>query len=267
VDDHPIALEVVKHHVHHWHTVVDCAGSAKEALAVLQRETAAGRPYSVVLIDMKMPEMDGLALVRAIKADPALADMRLAVLTPFSLRNDAELSNEGVTVFLPKPLKQSRLLGALALGHATPSRRRSRILSKDQMDQQESSSNVRILLADDNSDNQKLSLRQLKKLGYTAEAVGNGLEVLEMLSRIPYDIVLMDCQMPELDGYAACAEIRRREGTFRHTTVIAMTANAMGGDREKCLAAGMDDYISKPVHVDELKAVLERWSPPASPVE
>ena len=180
------------------------------------------------------------------------------MMTPFALRNDAELRAAGVSVSLPKPLKQSRLLGALTIGYATPSRRR---MSVFQAPQSEEAKSVRILLADDNPDNQKLSLRQLKKLGYAAEAVGNGVEVLEVLARIPYDIVLMDCQMPEMDGYEASQEIRRREASLRHTTIIAMTANAMGGDREKCIAAGMDDYISKPVRIDELKAVLERWCP------
>jgi len=189
---------------------------------------------------------------------PALALIRIVVMTPFATRNDAEMNAAGITVFLPKPLKQSRLLGCLAPAHTRPSRRKTALVET----QLETGKDVRILLADDNVDNQKLSLRQLKKkLGYSAEAVGNGIEVLEALSRIPYDIVLMDCQMPEMDGYAASAEIRRREADFRHTAIIAMTANAMGGDREKCIEAGMDDYITKPVRIDALKSVLERWRP------
>ena len=230
-------------------------GSGAEALAALKGAAAAGQPYDLALIDMQMPLMSGLELVKAIKAEPALLSMRIVVMTPFALRNDLEMLAAGVTLFLPKPLKQSRLLGCLSIGHSVASRRAEKVPDLPQ----ESRKHVRILLADDNSDNQKLSLRQLKKLGYSAETVANGLEVLEALVQIPYDIVLMDCQMPEMDGYAASYEIRRREADLRHTIIIAMTANAMGGDREKCLAAGMDDYISKPVRMDELKNVLERW--------
>ena len=256
VASHPILRSTLQTQIQSWNGWSESCTGANDALTSMRRAAAAGTPYATVLIDWKMPDMDGVALARAIKADPSISQVRLVMLTPFTVRNDAEMQAAGVAASLPKPIKRSRLLGCLVSNVTAAPKPRPAT-----PDAQAPRKTVRILLADDNPDNQKLSTYQLKKLGYAADVVSNGLEALEALSRIPYDIVLMDCQMPELDGYAASTEIRRREGDSKHTAIIAMTANAMGCDKEKCLAAGMDDYISKPVRINELQAALERWQP------
>jgi CheY-like chemotaxis protein/HPt (histidine-containing phosphotransfer) domain-containing protein len=214
-------------------------------------------------------------LVRS-KADPALAATRLIMMTSLGkTEHDAEIREAGILLCLTKPVKQSKLYDALATTMAsgdvpdtsagsTPPVTNSAISSV-------SRGNARILVAEDNPVNQKVILRQLAKLGYAADAVANGLEVLQALTHIPYDLVLMDCQMPEMDGYAATAELRRRPESYGHVPIIALTAHAMEGDREKCFAAGMDDYISKPLKVEELQEKLTHWlsrkpSAPPAPV-
>jgi len=211
--------------------------------------------------------MDGFELARAIKSDPALARVRLILLTSFGQRGDDVAARDiGVAAYLTKPVRQSQLYDCLATVVGQPSASAGpdapcELPAARPTGAARKMSNKLILLAEDNIVNQKVAARQLQKLGYRADLVANGLEALEALGRIAYDLVLMDCQMPEMDGYEATAEIRRREGDSKRTPIVAMTANALEGDREKCLAAGMDDYVSKPVKPEELAAVLGRWLP------
>jgi CheY-like chemotaxis protein/HPt (histidine-containing phosphotransfer) domain-containing protein len=177
------------------------------------------------------------------------------------------LRDAGIEVCLTKPVKQSQLLNSI-----------SRLFQKgaaampelEELETQPGLRNlpgtkqppVRILVVEDNSTNRKVALHQLQKLGYSADAVANGIEAVETLARVPYDIVLMDCFMPEMDGFEATKQIRRREGESKHTTIIALTAGALESDRQRCFSAGMDDYISKPIREEKLAAVLDRWVQP-----
>ncbi len=233
---------------------------AEAALAALRGAVTAGRPFDAAILDRQMPEADGLMLAAAIRSEPAIAATPLMLMTSLGLRDTAELERLKITVRLTKPVKPAQMLEALAAMMAPAGTRRS---SPETMAAEPAErSRSRILVAEDNPVNQKVVLLQLKKLGHAADAVANGAEALEALARIPYDIVLMDCQMPEMDGYEATGRIRARQTGTRRTPIVAMTAHALAGDRDKCLAAGMDDYITKPVKVAELVDVLARWAPP-----
>jgi two-component system sensor histidine kinase/response regulator len=216
--------------------------------------------------------MDGFSLARAIKADPLIASTKLVVLSSLAHQISAvEVEKAGIESSLTKPIKQSHLfecLRAIVGTSAAPKRAAAQTVQSPGVVPANSGSQpskARILLAEDNAINQKVALSQLQEIGYQADVAVNGLEVLKALQHLPYDIVLMDCQMPEMDGYETTRQIRKVEGgglsisSHRPIHIIAMTAHVMEGDREKCLQAGMDDYISKPVHSDELRKVLERW--------
>jgi two-component system sensor histidine kinase/response regulator len=273
VDDHYMNRQILRDLVAAWKMQVGIAASGAEALAGLRTALAEGQPYEIALIDLQMPIMDGFTLAASIKVDPALAGTRLIALSSLGQAiSCAELKQRGIEAYLVKPVKQSRLLACLmsqlpkvetngaagALSPAAPSR--------DSCEIEPEFMQTRLLLAEDNVINQKVTLAQLRKLRYRADAVANGREVLEALQRIPYEVVLMDCQMPEMDGYAAARAIRQRESRTDSPCpwkspvhIIALTAHAMEGEREKCLAAGMNDYLRKPTRPAELQASLERW--------
>jgi PAS domain S-box-containing protein len=262
VDDNATYREILRRQILAWKMQANCAASGAEALKLLRAAATECKPYDLALLDVQMPEMDGLTLARAIKADPAIAGTRLILLSGFSKRISTEEPRAaGNTDCCFKPVRQSRLFACLAnalLGPSTTPRTLAKALIAPSLRSQQ----IRVLIAEDNMVNQKVTLGQLKKLGYSADVAPDGLAVLKALERLHYDIILMDCQMPEMDGYEATRRIRARMGDFSQPHIIAMTAHAMRGDREKCLAAGMDDYISKPVQLKALAATLARGLAP-----
>jgi len=265
VDDNATNREILHYQLLAWKIQNASTSGGHEALKVLREAAAAGTPFSLVILDMQMPVMDGVMLARAIKSEPAIAHTKLIMLSSLGEQlEQEELRAVGINACLVKPAKQSCLFDCIAdaLGAQPTAGVDSR--AKEISTAPLAPHKGRILLAEDNTINQDVALGQLDRLGYTADVVANGREVLEALGRVSYDIVLMDCMMPEMDGYAATKKIR--EGERQHVNgrrrlhIIAMTANAMQGDREKCIAAGMDDYVSKPVQIGDLRRAIERWS-------
>jgi two-component system sensor histidine kinase/response regulator len=272
VDDNENSRQFLHQQISAWGLSSCCARTGEEALAMLHQSAAKGGPYSVAIIDMQMPEMDGLTLARKINATPLLSETRLIILTPFGkpIPTD-ELKTVRIDACCIKPVRQSALLDCLLQVLARrPARANETGLSELFMRSTgpQSPQRERVLLAEDNLMNQKVALGYLERLGYHADVAANGTEVLNALQVKRYEIILMDCQMPDLDGYEVTKEIRRREGRGNHTWIIAMTANAMVSDREKCLTAGMDDYLTKPIRRVELQAALERVAPkPVNPLQ
>ena len=267
VDDNETNRRILHEQVISWGINNGQADDGMRALRMLREAAERGEGYDVVILDKEMPRMDGLELAREIRADPAIASIRLILLTSVGMRGEARKAKEaGILAYLTKPVKHSQLYDAVAtvMGvpqqqAAAPEDKNQLLITRHTLKEAKSRSRARILVAEDNAVNQKVAVKMLENLGYRADVAANGLEALEALSRIPYGAVLMDVQMPEMDGHEATAEIRRREGTERRTPIIAMTASAMQGDREKALEAGMDDFVSKPVKPEELEAALERW--------
>jgi PAS domain S-box-containing protein len=264
VEDNATSRSTLQHQLSQWRMRSGVAADAAEALNQLRTASAEKDPFAVVLLAMQMPGMDGLTLASAIKNDASLPNTRTIILAPFGQRLDHELMDEsGVTQCLIKPVKQSRLLDALANSTRATVPGATQITQRPEtVRAKQAALPLRILLAEDNAVNQKLALRQLQKLGYTARAVGNGAEVLQELQRVSYDVVLMDCQMPEMDGYEVTRRVRESEkqtaGQSPPVYIIAVTAHALDGDRERCLSAGMNDYLTKPLHIAQLEGALDR---------
>jgi two-component system, sensor histidine kinase and response regulator len=261
VDDNGASRQFLHKQISAWRMHDVCARTGEEALVILHQAAAKKAPYPLAIIDMQMPAMDGLALVRKINADPKMSATRIILLTPFGkpIPSD-ELKTVNIATCCAKPVRQSALFDCIVqvltrTANSTESRQsKPFVRPKVTLPLRKE----RILLAEDNAVNQQVALGNLRKLGFDADIAANGIEVLAALESKRYDIILMDCQMPDLDGYQATKEIRLREKNDRHTWIIAMTANVMEGDRGKCLAAGMDDYVSKPLRRAEMSAALER---------
>ncbi|HEX6099053.1 MAG TPA: response regulator [Thermoanaerobaculia bacterium] len=257
VDDTPTNRLLLRHNLAAWRMTVDEAGSGAEALAKLCDAVRAGTPYDLVLTDMDLPKMNGLVLSRLIKCDKDLAATKIIIITSLAERVELPILRVvGVDECLTRPVKQSSLFDAIATSLAGDVLQRPR--APERIAPAPMRGDVRVLLAEDNPVNQKVAVRQLEKLGVAADAVANGIEAVEAVSRHDYDLVLMDVQMPEMDGFTAARELRRRGAAL---PIVALTANALAGDRERCLAAGMDDYLSKPIQETELLRVLQRFLP------
>jgi signal transduction histidine kinase/CheY-like chemotaxis protein/streptogramin lyase len=236
--------------------------SGKAALAMLHKGRAEGRPFPLAILDFQMPDMDGFTLASHIRAQAELRDTRLFMLTSSGQRGDATAcKNIGIEVYLLKPVKQSSLLEAIAGSLGRPTAASPEPVARHTV---QASRKLRVLLAEDNAINQKVAVRILERSGHQAEVVGNGEEAMAALEKEQFDMVLMDVQMPKMSGLEAVKAIRNLErGTGRHIPVIAMTASAMKGDQERCLEAGMDDYVSKPIQIDRLLEAIARLSPSA----
>ncbi len=275
VDDVAISRRVLREQLTGWGMRPECAASGAEALERLHAGVADDDPFVVAILDYQMPGMDGEAVARAITADATLRGTRPVSLTSYGRRGDGRRAEEaGFAGYLVKPVWPDTLRDVLAavLAEERAGHGARKLVTRHSVAEARAVAPVpdawevegprcRILLAEDNIVNQKVAVGMLQKLGCRVDVAANGQEAVDMWAKLPYDVVFMDCQMPELDGYAATGMIREQEGSAGRTPIVAMTANVMEGDKELCLTAGMDDYISKPVSVKALTQALERWVP------
>ena len=257
VDDNETNRVMVRNHLESWGMKVDVAVDALQAITMTREAVRLGRPYNLAILDFGMPGMSGIDLARIIRSDRQIPSLPLILLTSFSERREAEQAREvGIAVCLIKPTRRRQLGRAIesALCPGSPVRQSSRTSPLAS-----TSRRRRILLVEDNVDNQNLAVRLLKRNGYDCDVAANGAEALDLVFGERYPLILMDCQMPVMDGFQAAAAIRERQGNTCRTPIIALTAHSLQGYREKCLQAGMDDYVSKPVHEKTLIQAIERW--------
>ena len=278
VDDNECNCDILHQQVLSWGMRNGCANNAQDAIAMLRKATAANDPYALAILDMMMPGMNGFELARAIKADPDIVAMPVILLTSLAEDSDMEaLQQAGVSAYLTKPVRESQLYNCILTvagqvsGSVFPNNSENAELNNPMV-----FSGLQVLLAEDNTVNQEVVREMLLSFGCHVKVVCNGQDALDALSTASYDIVFMDCQMPVMDGYTATRIIRENEAGAatglpqqrqgcRRTLIIALTAHAMQGDRERCLVAGMDDYLGKPFTLDQLQCTLERWFPKKAP--
>jgi signal transduction histidine kinase/CheY-like chemotaxis protein len=265
VDDNPTNREVLEKQLYGWGVHCRGAGGGEEGLSVLREAATAGAPFALAILDYHMPDIDGLRLAGMIKSDPSLAGVRLILISSVGIRGDGRKAREsGISGYLTKPVRREVLYESIAavMGIRDPAEEGTLVTShtvagtKKKID-------GRILLVEDNLVNQEVTLGMLSVLGCDADVAGDGQEGLDAIAAKRYDLVLMDCQMPVMDGYAATRVLRAREKESgeRRLAVVALTANALAGDSEACLAAGMDGYMAKPFTIQKLGDLLSKWLP------
>jgi PAS domain S-box-containing protein len=262
VDDSATNCKILTYQLTAWQMRVDAVQCASDAIAILRVAVAEGDRYQLAILDMQMPDLDGEMLGAQIKADPTLQDIKLIMLTSLNQQGGIIRVREmGFEFYLVKPVKQSRLLDILMEVVSIDTNRKalpiSPLIGLDDIPTK--ISKLKILIAEDSPINQKVALHQLRNFGYDADVAGNGREVLDLLKHIHYDIILMDCQMPEMDGYEATTAIRQLDSPKSKIVIVAMTANAMKEDRDRCIASGMDDYLSKPIRKEDLAQKIAEW--------
>jgi two-component system sensor histidine kinase/response regulator len=256
VDDNVTNRRILERQLAHWGITPVSAADGRSALGLLNRAADSGRPYEAAVIDMNMPGIDGLELAKSIKAAARLRSTRLILLSSSPVRSE-DVRAVGIDAELTKPVRQSRLYNQLVATLTRPSRAPV-ALTPSPPEATVAQNGGHVLVAEDNQVNQFAATRLLQRLGFTVDIAHNGREAINMTGHTDYAAVFMDCQMPEIDGYTATAVIRRRDHATKHTPIIAVTAHALGGDRDKCLAAGMDEYLSKPLRIPEVQAMIGR---------
>jgi CheY-like chemotaxis protein len=263
VDDNKTNRRILEGMLKRWEMRPVSVGGGEEALAQLVSAWEAGKAFGLILTDMHMPNMDGFLLVEQIRQRPELSTATIMMLTSAGHRGDAERCLKlGVTAYLLKPVRQSELREAVARTLGAPKQDGAipLITRYSLQDAREPRKSLRILVVEDNLVNQRLATRLLEKRGHYVGVAADGKQALSALEKERFGLVLMDMQMPEMDGFEATAEVRKREkANDQRLPIVALNAHAMKGDREKCLAAGMDGYLSKPIRPQELDAVLQHY--------
>jgi two-component system sensor histidine kinase/response regulator len=263
VDDNRTNREILEKQLNAWGMQSRGAGGGDETLSLLRAGASESAPFDLAILDYNMPDIDGLQLAGMIKSDPSLSGVRLILLTSVGIRGDGRKAREtGISGYLTKPVRRDVLYGSIeaVMRLRDPAAKRT-IVTRHTAPEKPRKIEGRILLVEDNLANQEVTLGMLSVLGCDADIAGNGQEGLDVIAAREYDLVLMDCHMPVMDGYAATRALRAREKERggKHLTVVALTANAMQGDKDFCLAAGMDDYLSKPFTIRKLGEMVSKW--------
>jgi len=280
VDDNEVNRRVVHEQISSWGMRNGSYASGGEALQAILSAQAGGDPYHVVIADYQMPELDGATLTAMIKANPATKGTVVVILTSVGHRSDLIKAPNGnnIDACLVKPVRHSQLLDTIATAWSRRLQATADVLPEAGFQKslgalrtsvagRFADSAIRVLVAEDNVVNQRVALRMLERLGVRADVAGNGREAVEMVNMLSYDVIFMDCQMPDMNGFEATAEIRRVEGSQRRTAIIAMTADASARCRESCIAAGMDSFIAKPVKLEDVIAALTQHASASSPIK